>query len=98
MKIIIATAAIALSLTAPSYAMVNDVAAFFAQGNNSAAETIVRRTSIGDNDRIERLNRATLDSAAERNAVLGGTFATRGDNEAARKFFALTNDSPAENK
>ena len=98
MKTIIATAAIALSLTAPSFAQVNDVAAFFAADNGSVAEQRVNKTSNGDGDRIELLNRANKESSAERIAPLGGTFATRADNASARAFFALTNDSPAENK
>ncbi len=96
MKNVIATTALVLSLVAPAFADINDVKARFALDNDSAAERIVRDTNIG-NSAFTQLEIAKYnDSAAERNPVVGGTFATRGNSEAAQRFFALGNDSAAE--
>ena len=92
MKTAIATI-IALTVSAPAFAQVGDAQAFFALGNDSAAERIVSETSIGDNEAALMKFAATKDSAAERNSiVIGG-------NEVSRDivgFFALGNDSAAE--
>lgn len=98
MKTIIATAALALALATPSFAMVKDARAHFAQSNNSAAERIIRDTTIGDTAAIERQARLSKTSPAERNAPLGGTFAARANSGAAEIFFSQSNDSAAEIK
>lgn len=98
MKSIIATTAIALSLTAPAFAGIEDARAHFAQSNNSAAERIIRDTTGGDTAVAERKVRLSKTSPAERNAPLGGTFAARADTGAAEIFFSMSNDSAAEIK
>jgi len=48
MKTFIATAAIALSLSAPAFAQVADARAHFAAGNDSPLESRTTVTSVGD--------------------------------------------------
>lgn len=92
MKSILATV-IALSVTAPAFADVSNVQAFFAMGNDSAAERIIRDTSGGDaNAALEKFV-ATKDSAAERNIVIDQNAQVSRDILAK---FALGNDSAAE--
>lgn len=92
MKTIIATTAIALSLTAPAFAETS-AQAFFALGNDSAAERIVGETSTGDADAALAKFVTSKDSAAERNHV------TIGGNEVSRDvqiLLSLGNSSAAE--
>ena len=92
MKTLIATAAIALSVSAPVYA--ESAAEFFAASQNSAAETIVRATSVGDVDGSQ-VQFSLNESPAEMNL----NFDRDGDvtrSNAALAFFALNNDSAAE--
>ncbi len=96
MKNVFAIAAIALTAAAPSFADVSDVQARFALGNDSAAERFVRSGSVGDSASAQSEIAKYNESAAERNPVVGGTFAARGDSAAAQRFFALGNDSAAE--
>lgn len=92
MKTAIATI-FALTVSAPAFAQVDNVEAFFAMGNDSAAERIVGETSIGNNEAALAKFAATKDSAAERNTiVIGG-------NEVSRDivdFLSMGNDSAAE--
>lgn len=96
MKNVLAIAAIALTVAAPSFAEVTNAQAHFAAGNSSAAERIVRDGSVGDTAGAQTEIARYNDSAAEQNPVVGGTYATRGDTASAQKFFALGNDSAAE--
>ena len=93
MKTLAATAAIALSLTAPAFADVSAAPAYFALGNDSAAERIVRDTSGGDTAAALMKFAEFKDSAAERNhSTIGGNEVSRD----VQAFFALGNDSAAE--
>lgn len=94
MKTIIATTALALSLTAPAFADKN-VQAFFALGNDSAAERVLSDTSIGNTDAAQVKVAMYNDSAAEL-TVKEGSNVTRGTSAALVSFFALSNDSAAE--
>jgi len=94
MKTVIATV-IALSVTAPAFAQVTDVAAFFAQDNNSAAELIVRDTSTGDVYKTQLAGALANDSAAESTIEVTAGQATRASSDLL-SFFALSNDSAAE--
>ena len=92
MKTLIATAAIALSVSAPVYA--ESAAELFAASQDSAAETIVRATSVGDIDGAQ-VKFSLNESPAEMNL----NFDRDGDvtrSNAALAFFALNNDSAAE--
>jgi hypothetical protein len=92
MKTLIATAAIALSVTAPVYA--ESAAELFALSNDSAAERILGETSVGDFTGAQ-LKFALNESPAEMNL----NFDRDGDvtrSNAAQAFFALNNDSAAE--
>lgn len=92
MKTVIATV-LALTVTAPAFAQVGDAQAFFALGNDSAAERIVHETSVGDNDAALAKFAATKDSAAERNTIkIGGNEVSRDVNI----LLSLGNDSAAE--
>jgi len=93
MKTFIATAAVALSLSAPAFADVSDPKAFFALGNDSAAERIVGETSVGDFDQARRIGAQANESAAERAINPGSSVPVTRD---LRQFFALGNDSAAE--
>lgn len=94
MKTLIATAAVALSLSAPAFAQVTDAQSHFALGNDSAAERIVRSTSQGDVFAAQRAGALANDSAAERVVRSEAGIATRNIN--ILSFFALGNDSAAE--
>ncbi len=90
MKTIIAI--LALSVTAPAFADVSDAQAFFALGNDSAAERVVGQTSTGDLNAALWSGVSANESAAEQNIKIGG-------NEVSRNVlaqFALGNDSAAE--
>ncbi len=96
MKNIIATTAVALSLTAPAFADVSDAKAFFALGNDSAAERIVGETSIGETAAAKAAIAAYNDSPAEQVVVEDLNDVTRSAVVSAQAFFALGNDSAAE--
>jgi hypothetical protein len=92
MKTLIATVAIALSVSAPVYA--ESAAELFALSNDSAAERIVGETSVGDISGA-RVTFAQNESPAEMNL----NFDRSGDvtrSAQAQAFFALNNDSAAE--
>ena len=96
MKTIIATALVSLSISAPAFADVGDAKAFFALTNDSPAESMIGETSVGDPI-------GTAQTLAMINTSPAETFVNfdraRGvDVEAVQQVFALTNDSPAENK
>ncbi len=95
MKTIIASAALALSFAAPAAADVSNAQAFFALGNDSAAERIVGETSTGDVIGSTRQLALTNDSPAEN--FVNFDRARNVDVSKIRAMFALTNDSPAEN-
>ncbi len=95
MKTIIATAALALSLSAPAFADVSDAQAFFALTNDSAAERIVGETSTGNPVGAAQILALVNDSPAEN--VVNFDRARNVDVSAIQAMFALTNDSPAEN-
>lgn len=94
MKTLIATAAVALSLTAPAFADTSNAQAFFALGNDSAAERVVGATSVGDVLGAQEISALSNDSAAERRVHNEADIATK--NVAAQALFALGNDSAAE--
>ena len=91
MKTIIATV-IALTATAPAFADVSNPQAFFALGNDSAAERTLGATSVGDPQLALNIGIAGNDSVAEMNAKLSGGEVSRN----VQAFFALGNDSAAE--
>ncbi|WP_298291456.1 hypothetical protein [uncultured Litoreibacter sp.] len=95
MKTIIATAALALSLSAPAFADVSDAQAFFALTNDSAAERIVGETSTGNPVGAAQILALVNDSPAEN--IVNFDRARNVDVSAIQAMFALTNDSPAEN-
>ena len=90
MKTIIAI--LALSAAAPAFADVSNTQAYFALGNDSAAERIVGETSTGDLEAALIAGASANESAAEQNIVLGGTDVSRN----VQAQFALGNDSAAE--
>ncbi|TDT75066.1 hypothetical protein BDE40_1792 [Litoreibacter halocynthiae] len=90
MKSIIAI--LALSAAAPAFADVSNPQAFFALGNDSAAERVVGETSTGDLNAALWSGVSANESAAEQNIVLGGTDVSRN----VQAQFALGNDSAAE--
>ena len=91
MKTVIATA-LALSFAAPAFADVSDAKAFFALGNDSAAERVVGETSVGDVTGALWVGVNANESAAEKNIVIGGNDVSRD----AVVLLSLGNDSPAE--
>ena len=93
MKTVIATV-LALTVSAPAVAQVGDAAAFFALGNDSAAERIVGETSVGDVFQAQTIGAAANDSAAERHVHGEAGIAT--SNDTILRLFALGNDSAAE--
>ncbi len=95
MKTIIATAALALSLSAPAFADVSDAQAFFALTNDSAAERILGETSTGNPVGAAQILALVNDSPAEN--IVNFDRARNVDVSAIQEMFALTNDSPAEN-
>lgn len=94
MKKIIATTAIALSLSAPAFADVSNAEAFFALGNDSAAERVLSDTSVGDVTLSQTIGAQANESAAERQVNVEAGIATR--DESVLRFFSLGNDSAAE--
>lgn len=94
MKTLIATAAVALSLSATAFAQVSDAQVFFALGNDSAAERVVGQTSQGDIFAAQEVGALSNESAAERQVYSEAGIATRNAN--ILSFFALGNDSAAE--
>lgn len=95
MKTIIASAALALTLTAPAFADTRSAQELFALTNDSAAETIVGKTSVGDPIDAAQVLALTNDSPAEN--TVNFERARSVDVKAVQQIFALTNDSPAEN-
>lgn len=91
MKAIIATA-IALTATAPAFADVSNPQAFFAMGNDSAAERTLSETSTGNTEKALRVGLAANESAAEQNAMISEGTVSRD----VQARFALYNDSAAE--
>jgi hypothetical protein len=92
MKNIVAIIAVALATSAPVYA--ESAAELFALSNDSAAERIVGKTSVGDISGAQ-VKFAQNESPAEMNL----NFDRDGDvtrSNAAQAFFALNNDSAAE--
>ena len=92
MKNIVAIIAVALATSAPVYA--ESAAELFALNNESAAERIVRETSIGDVPGAQ-----VKFSLNETPAEMNLNFDRDGDvtrSNAAQAFFALNNDSAAE--
>ena len=94
MKTIIATAAIALSLAAPAAAQVTDAKAFFALGNDSAAERILGETSVGNPVGVAQELALVNDSPAEN--TVNFDRARNVDVKGIQAMFALGNDSAAE--
>ncbi len=94
MKTVIASAIAALSFAAPASADVSDVLAFFAQGNSSAAETIVGETSTGNFVEAVREMALANSSPAETNLKL--VRSRNIDVQAIQAGLALSNDSAAE--
>lgn len=94
MKTLIATAAVALSLSAPTFAQVDNAEAFFALSNDSAAERVVGDTSTGNVFEAQLSGALANESAAERKVSSEAAVATSNDN--ILRFFALGNDSAAE--
>ena len=95
MKTIIATV-IALSVSAPAFAaQVTDAAAFFALGNNSAAERVISDTSTGNVFQAQLAGAKANDSDAESTVDVTAGQATRASTDLL-SFFALGNDSAAE--
>lgn len=103
MKNVIATLAVALVTAAPVYA--ESAAERFALDQDSAAERILGKTSIGDTNAAQAHFASGNDSAAEQivrkdasNVTRAGAFDTAAfeRSEEARARFALDNDSAAE--
>jgi len=94
MKTIIASALVALSFAAPAAAETS-AQAFFALGNDSAAERIVGATSSGDVVGTAQVLTLVNDSPAEN--VVNFERARNVDVSAVQAKLALSNDSPAEN-
>jgi hypothetical protein len=94
MKTIIASALVALSFAAPAAAGTS-AQAFFALGNDSAAERIVGATSSGDAVGTAQVLALVNDSPAEN--TVSFERARNVDVSAIQAKLALTNDSPAEN-
>ncbi|MDA8746812.1 hypothetical protein N9M66_01225 [Litoreibacter sp.] len=94
MKTVIASALVALSFAAPAVADTSAAQAFFALGNDSAAERFVGKTSQGDIYAAQLIGAAANDSASERKVFAEADIATR--NSSLLSFFALSNDSAAE--
>lgn len=91
MKTVIATL-IALSATASAFAEVTNPEAFFALGNDSAAERVISETSTGDLEKALWIGVSANESAAEQNIVIGGNDVSRD----VQAKFALGNSSAAE--
>ncbi|SFR55926.1 hypothetical protein [Litoreibacter janthinus] len=83
---------LALSVTAPAFADVSNPQAFFALGNDSAAERVVSETSVGDLNAALLVGVSANESAAEQHISLRGTDVSRD----VQAKFALGNDSAAE--
>ncbi len=91
MKTIIATTAIALSLSAPAFAQVDDVRAHFAAGNDSPLESRVVGTSIGDTAAARDHVISGEESPLAQGIAKAPVTATR--NAALIEFFAQPNNS-----
>ena len=94
MKTLIATAIVSLSLAAPAAADVTIAQAFFALGNDSAAEQIVGKTSVGNPIAAAEELALTNDSPAENTVTFER--ARNVDVKSVKAMFALGNDSAAE--
>ena len=95
MKTLIASA-IALTLAAPAFAQVDNVQAYLAQSNESAAEQTVSETSQGDINEALTVSRASKVSPAEKDIMLGGNDIAAQDETAIQAFFGMFKDSAAE--
>ena len=94
MKFIVATAALALSLSAPAFADTSSAQAIFALTNDSPAENHVGATSSGNPVGSAQTFALTNDSVAENTVSF---FRARNvDVRAVQQQFALGNDSAAE--
>ena len=89
MKTVLTLAIVALTA---SPVLADSAAEKFASYNNSAAETQLRATSVGDVDAAQAAFALSNDSAAE--TIVGET--SVGATRAAQALFALGNDSAAE--
>lgn len=95
MKTLIATALV-LTIAAPAAAQVGNVQQFFALGNDSAAERIVRDTTGGNPLEAEAKFALSEDSAAELTILAPRARNSGADVKAIQQYFALDNDSAAE--
>ena len=92
MNTILATAAVALAFATPSFAETS-AAELFAMSNASAAETIVRETSMGDTTAaLVRLALGNM-SAAERTAFFNADSTSRMKTLEKAKFFGDGNSA-----
>lgn len=92
MKTILATAAVALAFATPSFAQTS-AAELFAMSNDSAAETIVRQTSMGDIT-ASRIKLALGNmSAVERQAFFEADMTTRMKTLEKIQFFGDSNSA-----
>lgn len=96
MKTLLTTAAVAMTLSAPAFAQIENAEAYFAQFNESAAETSVMETSTGNLDKALMVSRASKVSPAEKSIMLGGNDVASSDENAIRAFFGQFKDSAAE--
>ncbi len=94
MKTVIASALVALAFAAPAAADTSNAQAFFALGNDSAAERIVGNRSTGDVVGTTRQLALVNDSPAENKVNFDR--ARNVDVSAVRAMLALDNDSAAE--
>ena len=94
MKTIIATAALALSFAAPAAADVSNAEAFFALGNDSAAERILGETSTGNP--VAAAEKFALTNTSPAETEVNFDRARNVDASALARMFSLYNDSAAE--
>ena len=94
MKTLIATALVSLSLAAPAAADVTNAQAFFALGNDSAAERIVGETSVGNP--IAAAEELALNNTSPAENTVTFERARNVDVKSVKAMFALDNDSAAE--
>ena len=94
MKTLIATALVSLSLAAPAAADVSNAQAFFALGNDSAAERILGDTSTGNPVGVAQELALINESPAE--TFVSFDRARNVDVAAVEAKFALGNESAAE--
>lgn len=94
MKTIIATTALALSFAAPAFADVGNAQAFFALTNDSPAEQIVGKTSVGNP--IGAAQELALTNSSPAENTVNFDRARNVDVRAVQAMLALDNDSAAE--